>query len=365
MIKAGRKIAIISISLSSGGAERCSGLLGLMLEKEHFEIHHIIINDGTDFHFNGALLNLGKQTTAKNPLIRKIMKGYLLHKYLKDNQIDIIIDNRTRTNSVREFLAQLMYGKRRKFAMVQNFKLYKYLPKSVFLARMLYRNTEKIVCVSKAIEQEVIRKYGLTNTCSIYNPVQLSDSEPEKISNLPEKFILFFGRLEEKHKNISLLLEGFKLSGIASSGYQLILLGDGPDYLFVKNKIAALDLTESVRMLPYTNNPFGYVKQARFTVLTSHYEGFPLSIIESLSLGTPVIAVDCNSGPREIIQHEINGLLIENHNSKILSRAIMTLVDDEVLYQKCKNNAKKSVEHLSLKNIVHQWKELLEKNDNN
>jgi glycosyltransferase involved in cell wall biosynthesis len=52
-----------------------------------------------------------------------------------------------------------------------------------------------------------------------------------------------------------------------------------------------------VTILPF-NNPFDIVQNARFTVLTSHYEGFPMSIVESLALGTPVVAVDCNSGPR-------------------------------------------------------------------
>ena len=185
MVKAGRKIAIISISLSSGGAERCSGLLGIMLEKKGFEIHHIIINDGTDFHFNGKLFNLGQQGITQNPFIRKIKKGILLYKYLKENQIDIVIDNRTRTNVIREFLAQLIFGKRRKLAIIQNFNLGKYLPKSVFLARIVYRNAEKIVCVSKAIQEEVIKEYGLTNTTVIYNPVLISDKDPEKIELHP------------------------------------------------------------------------------------------------------------------------------------------------------------------------------------
>jgi glycosyltransferase involved in cell wall biosynthesis len=58
------------------------------------------------------------------------------------------------------------------------------------------------------------------------------------------------------------------------------------------------------------------VQNARFTVLTSHYEGFPMSMVESLALGTPVVTVDCNSGPREIVIDEYNGLLVENYNVK-------------------------------------------------
>jgi glycosyltransferase involved in cell wall biosynthesis len=85
-----------------------------------------------------------------------------------------------------------------------------------------------------------------------------------------------------------------------------------------------------------------------------------MSLVESLAVGTPVIAVDCETGPREIIQNNYNGLLVENHNPKALAEAMNTMATDENLFQTCKNNAKKSVEHLSLENIAQQWKQLLE-----
>jgi glycosyltransferase involved in cell wall biosynthesis len=77
-----------------------------------------------------------------------------------------------------------------------------------------------------------------------------------------------------------------------------------------------------VTILPFNSNPFDIVQNARFTVLTSHYEGFPMSIVESQALGTPVVAVDCNSGPREIVIDEYNGLLVENYNAINLAAAL-------------------------------------------
>jgi len=98
-------------------------------------------------------------------------------------------------------------------------------------------------------------------------------------------------------------------------------------------------------------------------MLTSHFEGFPMSLVESLAVGTPVISVDCETGPREIVQNKVNGLLVENYNKTALAAAMNLMIDDEDLYQKCKNNAKKSVEHLSLTNIAQQWQNLLKAND--
>jgi glycosyltransferase involved in cell wall biosynthesis len=84
-----------------------------------------------------------------------------------------------------------------------------------------------------------------------------------------------------------------------------------------------------------------------------------MSLIESLAAGTPVISVDCETGPNEIIQHGINGLLVENHKPEALAKAMNWFIADENLYQNCKNNAKQSVEHLSLNAIAQSWQSLL------
>jgi glycosyltransferase involved in cell wall biosynthesis len=61
-----------------------------------------------------------------------------------------------------------------------------------------------------------------------------------------------------------------------------------------------------------------------------------MSIVESLALGTPVVAVDCNSGPREIVIDEYNGLLVENYNVKNLAAAFNRMIVDRELYNICK-----------------------------
>ena len=86
-----------------------------------------------------------------------------------------------------------------------------------------------------------------------------------------------------------------------------------------------------------------------------------MSIIESLALSTPVVAVNCNSGPAEVIQNEWNGLLVENYNPNALAKAMERLINDVDLYDICKANALKSVQHLSVENISKQWNQILAK----
>lgn len=354
-----KKVAIVSISLGKGGAERFAGLLTFMLEKSGFEVHSIIINDDVDFAYTGTLFNLGKESAGSFSIFKKLKKGRLLRSYLVQNNIEIVIDSRTRNILLRELITKFIYRNSKIYYIVHSYNFKDYFPSSKFWSGILYKNVEALICVSKVIQEKIIKRYELKNAITIYNPFFITEEELKKEILETKKVILFFGRFEEKVKNFTLMLEAFSQSKIYEKGYQLHLMGSGEDEDFVKQKIVALNLNDFVEILPFRQNPFDEVREAKFTILTSHYEGFPLSIIESLALGTPVVAVDCNSGPREIIQNEFNGLLVENHNPKVLGEAMNRFVDDNELYHFCKQNAAESVKHLSLKHISDQWKNIL------
>jgi glycosyltransferase involved in cell wall biosynthesis len=356
------KIAIISHSLGKGGAERFAGTLSFMLSDLGYEIHHIIINDVVDYLFSGKLNNLGKETEHLGSFQRKIQKATLLKRYLDDNQINTIIDNRTHPIFLRELFAKWIFGKRKLVSIIHSYHLKSYLPKSVLLAKYLYGNSQ-LVCVSKAIENEVRRNYGFKKTTTIYNPID-SGSSVIAIQG-PENYMLFFGRLDEKVKNFSLMIAAFVRSKVHQTGFKLMIMGEGPDEAFIQKLIIENAMQAFIQIVPFQKNPFETVSKARFTLLTSHHEGFPLAIIESLALSVPVLAVDCKSGPSEIIQHEKNGLLVENHNIEALSNAIKRLVEDANLYDICKQNAIKSISHLSPAIISKQWQQILENHDHN
>lgn len=354
------KIAIISNSLGSGGAERFASVLGFMLERLGYEIHHVIIKDAVDYEYAGQLYNLGKICSNDGPFKRKISKGILLKRYLDGHKIETVIDNRSRNIFIREVLARWIYARRKKIYIVHSFSLKEYFPAFGFLARWLYKDADRLVCVSKAIEAEINTKYDLHNTITIYNPVNLPEAHPVPARDYG-KYFLFFGRLDEKVKNFTLMLEAFSISRAYAKGFHLLIMGNGPDQDAIQKEIAKWNLQSHVTMIPFQSNPFGYVKQARFTILTSRHEGFPMAIIESLALGTPVVSVDCQSGPAEIIEHQHNGLLVKNHDAHKLAHAIATFAEEGNLYDICKQNAAASVAHLSVENISQQWRQILSK----
>lgn len=354
-----KKIAIISNSLGIGGAEKFSGILSEMLFDLGFEVHIIIIENHVSYPFKGKLFNLGEICINNNSIFRKFRKGYLLYNYLKQNEIDTIIDNRARNVFVREWIIKSIYGNRKTLYVVHTAVLSMYFSKSKILNKILFKGSHKIICVAKAIEDNVKTTFGLKNVMTIYNPFSIIGNEKVVDDESLGNYFLYFGRLDEKQKNLLFLIESFSKSKVFQKGYKLVLIGDGESKKAIEDKIMFLKMEKYILMLPFTTNVHRYVANAKATVLSSNYEGFPLSIVESLALGVPVISIDCETGPREIIKDKYNGLLVEPNNIDTFSEAFNAFVQDDFLYQTCKGNTKKSVAHLCKENLQKEWLKIL------
>lgn len=357
-----KKICIVVSSLGKGGAERSSALLSRMLYNLGYVVHIVSVLNEIDYEYNGTLLNLGELKEKNDTIIGKFKRYKFFKNYILNQKFDLIIDSRSRPYSLKEFYFKSYIYKNQNVAfIVHSSKLDVYLPKSKFIFDVIYKSAKGFVCVSDAIKEQIQINYNINNVLTIKNAVDISNNETLSTDNLELNFeyILYYGRLEDKIKNISLLLDSYKISKLPSKGIKLLILGDGSDEIKLKNKVDHLNLNEYIKFQSFVSNPFPYIKNAKFTVLTSRFEGFPMVIPESLSLGVPVISVDCKSGPNEVIKNGYNGLLVENYNEQALAEAMNSFIFDVNLYQTCRENAKKSIEKFSLENISVKWDNLI------
>lgn len=354
-----KKICLVSLALGGGGAEKSVALLSKVLFQLGHEVHIVTVVNNVQYEFSGKLFNLGLIKDQNSGLLGDIKRLLAFKRFLRRHDFDFVIDNRTRVVFLKELIiSKWLYNPRKTIYCIRSYYLDNYIPRNPVLARILYASSFKIIGNSNAITNELRIRYNLENIDKIYNPIENYLSDANRTS-IDDDYIIFFGRLEEKVKNISLLLESYEKSKLPESGVKLVILGDGPDKIKLKEKAKRSLVSSSILFHDFIPNPMSIVSHAKFSVLTSRYEGFPRMLLESLSAGVPVISVNCKSGPDEIIEHGVNGLLVANNNAQLLAVTMNQMLNNHELYSRCKDNAIKSVEKFNFVSIGSNWQKVL------
>lgn len=105
----------------------------------------------------------------------------------------------------------------------------------------------------------------------------------------------------------------------------LLILGEGPDRSALEAQARTLGIADRVFLPGFVANPYPYFKHAKMFVLSSRYEGLAMVLLEALALGAPVVAMDCPSGPRELLENGRFGILLPPGNATALATAIREL----------------------------------------
>ena len=174
-----------------------------------------------------------------------------------------------------------------------------------------------------------------------------------------QHMLLAVGRLSEE-KGFHHLIANFQRLANDFPSWQLVILGEGPDRNALQTQIDSLGLTERISLPGRAGNVGQWYEAADLYVMSSRFEGFPNTLVEAMAHGLPAVSFDCDTGPRDIIRHEVDGLLVPAGDVTQLGAALSRLMGDAHLRQQMGSRTVEVLERFSMQRVTQMWEELLE-----
>lgn len=226
------------------------------------------------------------------------------------------------------------------------------------LLRRAYQTADRVVAVSEGVRQGLIDFFALPASQVVTCPnlfdidqIDAAASEPFDQYHADRFEIVSVGRLSQEKGHLHLLQAIERLVHTDRQTHiRLWLVGSGSLEQELRAFVKDHDLDEHVRFAGYQPNPLPYVKHAQLFCLPSLYEGMPNALIEAMVCGTPVIASDCPSGPREILDNGNRfGCLAPVADADALAVAISEIVAEyPAKLAKTRSARERIIKHYSL-----------------
>lgn len=373
-----KNIAIIISCLYGGGAERIAGLLSKELVKKYKVYLFLLDTKNKVYEYDGEIIDIGKSYPFFEYSILYNKRKYNIDIAISFLELFNFANIRTRKNEKVIISERCVQSLINPPSVAERYKIKKY-----------YNYSDAVIACSEGVKFDLIHNYdikeGLINV--VYNFIDknyIEEKAKECVSDEVldflegEEYFVNIGRLDHQ-KNQKRLIKQF---GIFRSRYKinikLLIIGNGILKNELEEDIRNLGLLRNIKIIPYTKNPFRYLKNARAMILSSHYEGLPNVILESMALGCPIIATDCLAGPRELLSGELNykksfkkieivnrGILVcddateDNGDTQYMAMA-MNMLNDDVLISQLKENGKRYMSYYVNENIIKQWLKVIE-----
>ena len=306
-------IAIVLHDLRGGGAERACLRLAGGLAARGRRVHLVLVRGGGAYE---SEIPPGPRVTILGS--RRVVHAIpALAAWLRREQPAAVLSALTHMN-VATLAAARLSGTRARIAVSERNQIsakaagartpwQKLLYRAVPLA---YRAASDVIAVSGGVARDLAQFGALP--CDrihvIHNPV-FSDELELQSAILPDHpwfapdgppIVLAAGRLH-RQKGFDTLIRAFARTR-AEVDCRLVILGEGDDRAALEDQARQLGLAYDIDLPGFCANPFALMARAGAFVLSSRWEGFPNALVEAMACGAPVIATDCPSGPREILE---------------------------------------------------------------
>ena len=356
------KLLFFIHGLSGGGAERVMATIMNALVEQGHRIR-VVYTEGVKkpvYELNTSIEQIymaeaiAVTTTILNKIYRHIWKFPAIRKETKRYNPDVVISFiRSLNNDV--LLALLGSGYPVYVADHTNVNR-KYKWSTALLGKLLYPTAKGIMVLTKRDYELWKNKYK--NVYYMPNPCDfrlISNSESR------EKIVLAAGRVFSwEIKGFDNLIRAWYKINSDFPNWRCQIAGTYDDCAL---KSLKQNVTEeeynSVEFIGFQSNIEELMARSEVFCLSSRVEGMPMVLLEALNMGCACVAYDIETGPSEMLDDGVTGLLAKDGDVDDLAEKLRRVMSDDNLRERFRNNAPKSVERYSTENVVKMWNEML------
>ena len=226
----------------------------------------------------------------------------------------------------------------------------------------VYRLADIVVAVSEGLAREARETYRLTHVKAIHNGIDIECVRRKSDVGPPHEYfrenspvLVSVGRLSPQ-KGYKHLLKAFSIVSETTEA-RLLIVGDGE----IRNELIriakTLDIYDKIAMVGEKVS-YAYIKHGDIFISASLHEGMPNVILESMALGTPVIATDCDHGPAELIENGKSGLLVPVADPVKMASAIRRLIEDRNFAASLAVEAEKRVHYFTQEKMISNYENM-------
>lgn len=347
---------------NAGGVSRVLSIkTNYFIEKLNYEVHILTQNDGNKnpfYQFNSAIRYHDISLKGTKISFFNAYKKQLLDK-IKSVKPDLIIvcDNGLKAFTIPFFIKNTptvfeIHGSRFVEEKEVNSS---FLGKAIL--QLKYRlktfganQFTKVVALSK----ESLKEWKVKNAVVIPNPTWITSA---KTAALQDKKVIAIAR-NSYEKGLDRLLEIWQIVIEKNPDWTLEIYTD--EFELVQRQVKDLGISSSVHCNNFTKNIEKKYSEASIFAMTSRTEGFPMVLLEAMSLGLPCLAFDCPTGPRAIIENNVDGVLVTDGVVTEFAAKMELMMTDENWRTQLGISAKIKASTYSVEKVMKKWEDFLE-----
>ena len=310
---------------SSGGTERVTTLIANALAEKKYQVSILSLTNGKQPFFE---LVPSIKTYSLYPEKISFKKNFFgavwrIRNFVTQHEIDtlIVVDSISCI-----FTVPALFGLKVKHICWEhfNFKVNLGVKYRDIGRKWAAKYCDYVVTLTKRDKE--LWEQGIKNTKAKIIPI--ANPSPfevqENIPSLDYKTILCVGRLTHQ-KGFDLLITAWARIAQQVPDWKVVIVGSGEDEIMLKQMAKSLGVDDSIIFAGQQKNMSTFYRQASFFCMSSRFEGLPMVLLEAQSYGLPIVSFDCDTGPAEIITHDVNGYLINPDDVTGLAKALRKL----------------------------------------